>query len=94
MFDNRKKSDLQHARDALLAMMCETDPLSEEYAEMVGQVKTLSELVQKEHPVRDPLNINSLIPAAATLASVGLIIWHERDHVIVTKALNFLPKLI
>lgn len=94
MFDNRKKSDLQHLRDALLVQMSECDPQSEEFEMMLGQVKTLSELVQKEHPAAERLSINAILPAIATVGSVALVIWHERDHVLVTKALNFLPKLI
>ena len=94
MFDNRKKSDLQHLRDALLVQMSECDPQSEEFEMMLGQVKTLSELVQKEHPAAERLSINAILPAIATVGSVALVIWHERDHVLVTKALSFLPKLI
>ena len=90
----REKSDLQHLRDALLVQMQECDPLSDEYAIMLGQAKTLSELVQKEHPAAEKLSINAVLPAVATISSVALIIWHERDHVLVTKALSFLPKLI
>ena len=77
MFDNRKKSDLQHLRDALLVQMSECDPQSEEFEMMLGQVKTLSELVQKEHPAAERLSINAIPPAIATVGSVALVIWHE-----------------
>ena len=94
MFNTSKKSDLQHLRDALLVDMSECDPQSQEFEVKLGQVKTLSELVQKEHPPAEKLSINAVLPAIATVGSVALVIWHERDHVLVTKALNFLPKLI
>lgn len=86
-------TSLQIARERLLADLDIHAPDSEEYCAMLSQVETLSHLIEKETPARERLSPNTLVTVAGHLGVAGLLIWFEREHVITTKALQFLPKL-
>lgn len=89
---NVEKSGLEEARDAAVKVLVDMDPSDPEYCKTLKAVKTLSNLMQAEQ--REKLSVNTAATVIGTLASVAMIVGHERAHIVTSKALAFLPKLL
>lgn len=97
MFPSRKpaeKTELEKSRDKALEVLNNLGTDDPGYKPTVKTVKMLSEAIAQETPVREPININTLLPAIATVFSVIVIVASEQHHVVNSKALQFLPKLL
>lgn len=85
-------ASLEHARREAIRVLLETPVEDENYKRYLKNVERLSALIVKESP--DPLNWNAVLPVVGTIASVVMIVGHEKAHVLTSKALQFLPKLL
>lgn len=94
MFNNkpRDKSGLEKAIDRLHEDMQTVEPYSEQYTQMT---KNLSELYKlRDHDGRRwPVSPETLAVVAGNLIGIGMIVGHERAHVVTSKALSFITKL-
>lgn len=67
-------------------------PGTDEYTKGVDQLTKL-------YAARDSLkekprwSLDALVPAFVNLLGIGMILGHERAHVVTSKALSFVPKL-
>jgi len=75
----------------LYKMETHTDPSSAEYAKMVDQYVKLQGA--KVHTAHKPLDRNALLAIAGNLIGIGIIVGHERAHVVTSKALGFIGKV-
>lgn len=85
-------AELVVARNEKLEVLRNLDVEDALYEQTLDAVERLSKLAAEEAP--EKLSINTLLPVIGTVASVILIIGHERANVLTTKALAFLPKLL
>lgn len=65
---------------------------SDEFSNCADQLKKLYKLQALDKP--EQVSADTKVLVAAHLAGIVLIIGHERGHVITSKALSFLPKLL
>lgn len=74
----------------LTAMNTHSDPASSEFAELMNQYVAIQGATA--HQAQKPLDRNALLAVAANLAGIGLIVGHERLHVLTSKAIGFVTK--
>lgn len=86
----RKKTELEEVRTEALSALEGLSPTTDEYKATMKQIKVLSELIDAERP--DRLNPNTILTVLGNVSIAGLILWHEREHVITTKMFPFLGK--
>jgi len=87
----KKDPKLQEAIDqALIELMRDHAPHEDDYAKAVDQIQKLHKLKEAEKPLT--VSPDALVSAAATIASIMLIIKHEEFNAIATKAIGFVPK--
>lgn len=93
MFNTKptEKTELDHLIDAVTAAMRnETKPGSDEYQKLLDQLVKLEQIKKDNRP--DRLSIDTKAAIFANLAGLGLIMNHERAHVITTKAWALLSR--
>ncbi|UVK59319.1 hypothetical protein SEA_PHEROBRINE_36 [Gordonia phage Pherobrine] len=92
---NTNKDGVTAAIDELLAEMHEQDKDSEIYNDMVAQLTKLYELKEIDHKVDSPgrISMDTLAIVAANVVGIAMIVMHERENVITSKALPLLAKL-
>lgn len=82
------KQDNQQALELLLSRvtdaMLTTDPSTEEYAELLGQLERLTKLKAKDKPQR--VSRDTLAVIAANLVGILIIVAYEQKHVVTSKA--------
>lgn len=83
---------LEAVRREALRNLGKLRPGEEGYATALDAVERLSTLVVKES--RELLSWNAVVPVVGTIASVLMITDFEKIHVVTSKALQFLPKLL
>lgn len=92
---NRKpdsnKTGLENAINSLLAEMAALSSETDEYATMADQLVKLYKL--KEITSGSRVSNDVLVTAAAHILGIGMIVGHERTHVVASKALGFVSKL-
>lgn len=89
MTEPEEKSGLETAIDRLFVSMSKVEVTSDEYAKMINHQVKLHSL--KQAPRR--VSPDTIAIIAANLAGIALIIRHEHANVLMSKALNFVPKL-
>ena len=77
----------------LLDKMDDPSLLLEDYAKMVDQLQKLYSIKNHEKK-KDRVSADTMATIAAHLASIAIIVRHERENVLTTKALSFVHKLI
>lgn len=82
--------ELETVRSALIAQLSAHDGDSEEYKRIMVHVETLSNLIDQARPKK--LDVNTLAMILGNFGIAGLVLWHERDHVVTTKMFSFLGK--
>jgi hypothetical protein len=90
----RNPAEVQKLNDAIAVLedeMLQTDPGTEFYASMVGQLERLYKL-RERHASRQ-IDPNTLMIVGGNLLGILVIVWHEQAHVITSKALSFAGKL-
>jgi ribosomal protein S25 len=90
--DPDEKSGLQKAIDDLLVEMEKINKDSDEYAKMADQLVKLYNL--KEVDSKRKVSPDTLATVLGNLIGIALIIRHERENVLTSKALTFVQKLI
>ena len=96
MFDSFKKSEEPTAIDIAIAVvhasMIEYGPDEPEYEARLTYLERLTKL--KTENRRPRVNPDTLVNAASGLLGVLVIVVYEQHHVMVSKAVGFLPKLL
>ena len=91
LFPKRKKKEtIDEAIEYTLCAMTEYHPDSEEYTKMVENLKTLSEAKGAIKPSSFPWK--EVATGLFTIIGIGMIIGHEREDSITSKALGFVLK--
>lgn len=83
---------LDEAIEQLLLEMRGFTADSKEYAKMADQLKKLYKLRALDKPERVSADTKALI--LANLLGIAMILEYERAHVVTSKALAYLPRLI
>lgn len=93
MFDNKptEPSELDQAITHVHTVIQMTDPYSDEFAASVDQLVKLHTL-RETHKPSMRVSPDVLLTVAGNLLGIAIIVFHEREHVITTKALSFLGK--
>lgn len=93
MFNKQKEpSKLDKAIDSIYEEMASVNADSKEYAAMTKQLTKLHKMKTQEKSSRRP-SPDTIMFVIANLAGIGLIIGHERGHVITSKALGFITRM-
>lgn len=87
-----RRSDLQKELDRVHAGMELCEPNSDEYKHLLETYQRLEEMRMKRKS-RFP-SADVAIQAGVTVGSILAILHHERLHVIASKAIGFVPKMI
>lgn len=87
-----EKTGLEKAIDDVLNEMSTLTAETEEYARMVDQLAKLHAM--KTADSRPRVSPDTLATIAANLTGILIIVSHERAHIITTKALGFVKKLV
>jgi len=90
--DPDEPSGLQKAIDDLLKEMEDVSAETPEYAKMADQLVKLYKL--KEVDSKRKISPDTLATVLGNLIGIALIIRHERENVITSKALAFVQRLI
>lgn len=77
------------SRASALVMPAET---ADEDAQEIKNLKDLVEAKEKLEGPKFRINPNTILTGVVSIASVGLILWHERLDVITTKAIGWATK--
>ena len=93
MFNKPRSEEegLQKAIDELLIEMELHSATSDEYANMADQLSKLYSL--KEFDSKRRVSPDTLAVVIGNIIGIGMIVGHERAHVVTSKALNFIMKL-
>lgn len=83
-----EKSGLENAIDKLLSEMENESADSDEYVTMVDQLVKLYAL--RDQPQR--INLDTLVTVVANLIGIIWIVRYEKEHVLTSKALQFVLK--
>lgn len=88
-------TELDNAITDLFDGMADVSGDSAEYAAMATQLERLYKLKQSDNESKSNKLAwaEVLVPSAASIAGIVMIVGHERAHVITSKALNLLMKL-
>lgn len=96
MFNQKSSNEtnLEAQIDAVLASMqaCR-DKHSDDYNQLVENLKTLYALKENEVSPRERVNLNTVLTVAGSVASVLVIVGYERAHVLTSKALSHVVKI-
>jgi len=92
LFQSDEKSGLEKTINELIEKMRTVEPDSKEYATMADQLVKLYNL--KEVDSKRKISKDTLIVVVGNLAGIGLIILFEKEHVMSSKALQFLKTLV
>lgn len=89
MFTNRNAEDikLQAAIDRIYANMADDTPYTESYSVMADQLIKLYSL--KEDNSKSRFSSDALLAVIGNILGIGIIVGHERAHVVTSKALAF-----
>lgn len=98
MFTKKQSTNstgVSDAIDELLYEMHQQDKDSDTYNDMVDQLTKLYSLKEVDHKVDSPgrVSMDTLALIAANVVGIAMIVVHERENVITSKALPLLMKL-
>lgn len=89
-----EKTGLEKAIDRLHDDMQTVDPDSDQYAKMADNLTKLYKLRECDKPERRGPSPDTLALITANLIGIGIIVGYEQKHVVTSKALGFLKKLV
>lgn len=87
----REKTGLENAIDQVTATLLSTDPTSDEYPKLVKQLNKLHKMKMQE--TSNPVSKDTIALTIGNLVGIGIIVGHERAHLVASKALAFVGKL-
>lgn len=83
---------LNETIDRVMLEMKTEDANTEKYAQMTDQLVKLYALKNENRSRR--VSPDTLATIAANLLGIGIIVGHERTHIVTSKALTFIRKLV
>lgn len=92
-----EKTGLEKEIDEVLAQMHHCDSVdSDEYANMSVQLEKLYKLkeIDQKAMIHKNVSADTAVKTAGTLLGIILIVGHERAHVVTSKALTLIPKIL
>lgn len=99
-----RETQLQREIDRLLRSLRKIDPSeSTKYKAILEEIQILTKLLEKETPVppqvepeskqkREPLKADTLLIVLGNLVGIGMVLFWEHSHPVVSKALGFVLK--
>jgi hypothetical protein len=95
----RKKTDaetssLEDVKNAILTQLGNEEPGTTRYEVLIAELERVCELMKANPKWTFKPSADGVLNGVLTIASILLITRHEQVHVITSKALSFLPKLI
>lgn len=91
-FGRRKELEFDDALERILLVMNEEEVGSEEYKKAIIYLDRVSDIKVKLKPAKVRLTRDTILIVAGGLVQVGLIVFAEQNHVVVSKALSFIMK--
>jgi hypothetical protein len=91
MFKKKELIGLDLVLDLATTKLLDFEPGTKEYNDVLETVERINKV--KRTQVSDPVNKGDYIPAITNILGIGLIIYHERLHVITSKAVGFVKTL-
>ena len=85
-----KRTALEKEIESLLKCMKNVEPDTEEYGRMSDNLETLYSAKGKDKPWR--ISPDTIFVGVVGLLQVGMILGHERLHVVTSKAMNYVFK--
>ena len=94
MFTKPDSTDqlLTETIDRVMLDMKDEDPNTEKFALMTDQLVKLYALKHENRARR--ISPDTLATIGANLLGIGIIVGHERTHIVTSKALTFIRKLV
>lgn len=95
MFENfrRKPSNLDKAIDSLADLIDDNSLELEDRDKMIAQLERLAKVKKAIEP-NNAISADAKLTATAHLLGIAMIVGHERAHVVTSKAIGFVPKLL
>jgi hypothetical protein len=84
-------ANLQDEINSILEEMASEQPDTDKYSREADNLEKVCRAKSYEH--NSPIDINTIITAAASLGGIVLILNYEKLGVVTSKALSFIPKL-
>jgi hypothetical protein len=88
---NKELIGLDLVIDLATTELLEHTPGTPEYDKILEQLEKLNKIANSQKS--DPVSKDGLLAVIANLTGIGMILGHERLHVITTKALGFVRTL-
>lgn len=73
------------------ALLSDMAPTDEDYNTTADQLTKLYKM--REHTAARHLSKDAMVAAGVNILGIAVIVWHERDHTLTSKALGFVQKL-
>lgn len=83
---------LDEAIDRIMQDMTAEDPNTDKYDAMSTQLERLYKIRNETRSRR--VSPDTLANVAANIVGIGIIVGHERVHIVTSKALGFIKKLV
>lgn len=95
MFENlrRKPTNLDQAIDTLADMIDDPSLDPDDMDKLIGQLERLAKVKKAIQPT-STISADAKLAALAQVTTVAIIVGHERAHVVTSKAISFVPKLL
>jgi hypothetical protein len=91
MFKKKELIGLDLVLDLATTELLDHTPGSEEYNKILETVERINKVRNSQKS--EPVNKGDFIPALTNILGIGLILQHERLHVITSKAVGFVKTL-
>lgn len=91
MLKKKELIGLDLVLDLATTKLLDYEPGTDEYNKVLETVERINKV--KNSQESDPVNKGDILQVIANLTGIGLILYHERVHVITTKALGFVRTL-
>jgi hypothetical protein len=91
MFKKKELIGLDLVLDLATTKLLDYEPGTEEYNKVLETVERINKV--KNSQESDPVNKGDILQVCANLLGIGMIIHHERLHVITSKAVGFVRTL-
>lgn len=91
MFKKKELIGLDLVLDLATTELLEHKPGTDEYNKVLETVERINKV--KNSQESDPVNKGDILQVIANLAGIGMILQHERLHVITSKAVSFVRTL-
>lgn len=87
-----KKSELEKEYENAVKLLRTCTPNTSDYDAQLKVVERFHEMLMAEESYKRKVSPDAIIAGAVGVFQVGAILWHERAHNVLTKALQFVIK--